>query len=104
MGKLANFFLGLGVGIGVVGAIGLATGFRPSQLPAGLLDLSVYKLTFVAAACVMAAGAFMRRADRARGKPEGRTARPIPELPSATPSFDEHSSLRERHGHKRPRD
>lgn len=95
MRRLATFFLGLGVGIGVLGAIGLATGFRPSRLPAGLLDISVYKLTFIAAICVMAAGAFVRRVERTRRKSEDGAVRPA-ELPSATWSLDAHPAGVER--------
>lgn len=59
--RIGSFFLGLGVVIGVVGAAALAVGFRPSQLPAALIDISVYKLTFIAAGVVLAAGALVRR-------------------------------------------
>lgn len=59
--RIGSFFLCLGVVIGAVGAAALAVGFRPSQLPAALIDISVYKLTFIAAGVVLAAGALVRR-------------------------------------------
>jgi hypothetical protein len=62
--RLANIFLGLGVAIGVAGVGALVLGVRPSALPPSLLDLSVYKLVFVAAGCVLAAGALVGRAAR----------------------------------------
>jgi hypothetical protein len=52
----------------MVGAVALAVGFRPSRLPDELLDLSVYKLVFIAAACVLAAGALVRRSERRRSR------------------------------------
>jgi hypothetical protein len=64
MRRFASILLGLGATIGVVGAIGLAIGFQPSRLPSALIDISVYKLVFVAAAAVLAAGAVVRRAER----------------------------------------
>lgn len=75
MHRLSNFFLGLGVAIGIVASVGLAVGFRPSELPAALLDLSVYKLTFIGAICVLAAGAVLRRSElRRRGVDGAATA------------------------------
>jgi hypothetical protein len=41
--------------------IGLIVGFEPSTLPPAVLDLAVYKLTFGAAAGLLAAGAIVRR-------------------------------------------
>jgi hypothetical protein len=77
MRRMANVFMSLGAVIGVLGCIGLAVGFRPSQLPAGLLDLSVYKLIFVAAAGVIAAGAILGRAAR-RGERDAAEATETP--------------------------
>lgn len=79
MKRLANALLVLGATIGLVGGIGLALGLRPSQLPAALLDISVYKLVFIAAGCVLAAGAAIHRAERRRAERARAPARP-PEL------------------------
>lgn len=79
MKRLANALLVLGATIGIVGGIGLALGFRPSQLPAALLDISVYKLVFIAAGCVLAAGAAILRAERRRAERERSPTR-APEL------------------------
>ena len=64
MRRFASLLLGLGAAIGVAGAIGLAVGFQPSRLPAALIDISVYKLVFIAAAVVLGAGAIVGRAER----------------------------------------
>jgi hypothetical protein len=53
--------LAAGAIVGVVAAVGIAVGFEPSQLPAKLLDLAAYKLTFAAAAGLLAIGAMVRR-------------------------------------------
>jgi hypothetical protein len=90
--RLANRLLVLGVAIGLVGAVGLAVGFRPSQLPAALLDISVYKLVFIAAGCVLAAGALILRAERRRAERERTSARP-PELEPGSP-LDARSTAR----------
>jgi hypothetical protein len=56
-------------------------GFRPSSLPSGLIDLSVYKLVFIASGCVLAAGALVRRAARRERHDLGAPGRPG-ELPA----------------------
>jgi hypothetical protein len=64
MRRFASLLLGLGAAIGGVGAIGLAVGFEPSRLPSALIDISVYKLVFIAAAAVLGSGAVVMRAER----------------------------------------
>jgi hypothetical protein len=59
--RFGGFLLGTGVAVGVAAVVGLVTGFEPSQLPAALLDIAVYKLTFAAAAGLLVAGAVLRR-------------------------------------------
>jgi len=59
--RFGGFLLGIGVVVGIAAVVGLATGFEPSRLPAALLDVAVYKLTFAAAAGLLAAGAIVRR-------------------------------------------
>ena len=85
MRRLANICMGVGVGIGVLGSIALALGFRPSQLPPALLDLSVYKLIFIGSACALAIGAMIRRADNRRRQREPSALSP-PEAPAALAS------------------
>ena len=60
-GRFGGFLLATGAVVGVVAVIGLVTGFEPSRLPPALLDVAAYKLTFLAAAGLLAAGAIVRR-------------------------------------------
>lgn len=60
-GRFGGLLLATGAVVGVAAVVGLVTGFEPSRLPAALLDIAVYKLTFVAAAGLLAAGAIVRR-------------------------------------------
>lgn len=75
MRRMAQIFTGVGVAVAVIGASAYALGLRPSTLPPALLDLSVYKLVFVAAGCLIAAGAAVGRASRRR---EGEAVRVTP--------------------------
>ena len=59
--RFGGLLLGIGAAVGVAAVIGLTTGFEPSRLPPALVDLAVYKLTFAAAAGLLAAGAIVRR-------------------------------------------
>ena len=66
--RLGGFLLGVGAAVGVLAVIGLATGFEPSRLPPALLDIAAYKLTFLAAAGLLVAGAvILRRSRRSEG-------------------------------------
>ena len=60
-GRFGTFLLGTGVVVGVTAVVGLVVGFEPSRLPPALLDVAAYKLTFLAAAGLLAAGAIIRR-------------------------------------------
>lgn len=62
MRRVANVFISLGAVVGVIGCIGLAVGWQPSDLPPALLNLAAYKLVFIAAAGLLAAGAVLGRA------------------------------------------
>lgn len=66
MRRMAQVFTGVGVAIAVIAVGAYAIGFRPSTLPAALLDISVYKLLFVVAGGLIAAGAVVGRAVRRR--------------------------------------
>ena len=59
--RLGGLLLATGAAVGVAAVVGIVTGFEPSRLPAALIDIAVYKLTFAAAAGLLAAGAIVRR-------------------------------------------
>lgn len=56
-----SLLLGLGLFVGVAAGIGLLLGFEPARLPAALLNIAAYKLTFVAAGGLLGAGAILVR-------------------------------------------
>jgi len=60
-GRFGGVLLATGAAVGAAAVVGLVLGFEPSKLPAALIDIAVYKLTFVAAAGLLAAGAIVRR-------------------------------------------
>jgi hypothetical protein len=60
-GRFGGLLLAAGAAVGVAAVVGLVTGFEPSRLPAALIDIAVYKLTFAAAAGLLASGAIVRR-------------------------------------------
>ena len=66
MRRIALFFTAVGTAIAIVAVGAYALGFRPSTLPPALLDLSMYKLAFITAGCLIAAGAVVGRAVRRR--------------------------------------
>ncbi len=90
---LSSALLTLGVLVGVAAAEGLLVGFEPARLPAALLNIAAYKLTFLAAFGLLAAGAvvarYSRRADeraRAGSAPElGSGPAPIGGPPAVSP-------------------
>jgi hypothetical protein len=70
--RVSGLLLGLGALVGAVAGVGLLVGFEPARLPPALLNIVAYKLTFVAALGLLAAGAVLRRYARREG---GRAAR-----------------------------
>ena len=80
---LSTALLTLGVLVGVVAGVGLALGFEPARLPAALLNVAAYKLTFLAAFGLLAAGAVVARYARRTGA--GPAARRRQAHPSAAP-------------------
>jgi hypothetical protein len=60
-GRFGTFLLATGAVVGVAAVVGLVVGFEPSRLPRALLDVAAYKLTFLAAGGLLAAGAILRR-------------------------------------------
>ena len=67
--RFGQLLLVVGGAVGVTAVIGLVVGFEPAKLPAALLNIAVYKLTFVAAAGLLAAGAVVRRHGQRESKP-----------------------------------
>jgi hypothetical protein len=84
--RLGALLLGLGLLVGSVAGLGLLIGFEPSRLPSALLDLAAYKLTFLAAFGLLAAGAVVRRHAR-----EAATRRAIPRAPHPPPLAAPHA-------------
>ena len=58
---LGQLLLGLGAVVGVLAGLALVLGFEPARLPAALLNIAAYKLTFLAAFGLLAAGAVVQR-------------------------------------------
>jgi hypothetical protein len=93
-GRFGGLLLATGAAVGVAAVVGLVTGFEPSRLPAALIDIAVYKLTFAAAAGLLAAGAIVRRhgkrevTDSAARKIEASKTHQsdVPRLPDAPPA------------------
>jgi hypothetical protein len=69
---LSTALLTLGLLVGLAAVVGLLVGFEPARLPAALLNIAAYKLTFIAAFGLMAAGAALARLVR---RLDGRVAR-----------------------------
>ncbi|HEX6048309.1 MAG TPA: hypothetical protein VFZ21_03545 [Gemmatimonadaceae bacterium] len=68
--RFGTLLLAIGGAVGVAAVIGLVVGFEPASLPRSLINIAVYKLTFVAAAGLLAAGAVLHRyARRGESKP-----------------------------------
>jgi hypothetical protein len=59
--RVGGFLLATGVVLGVAAAVGIMIGFEPSRLPPALLDIAAYKLAFLGAGGLLAAGAIIRR-------------------------------------------
>lgn len=66
--RFGGLLIGVGAVVGVAAVVGLVVGFEPAKLPPVLLNIAVYKLTFAAAAGLLAAGAVVQR--YARRPPE----------------------------------
>lgn len=63
--RTGPLLLGLGVLVGAAASIGLLLGFEPARLPPAMVNIAVYKLSFLAALGLIAGGAiFIRYARR----------------------------------------
>lgn len=96
MRRLANLCLSVGATVAVLGVIGVALGYRPSALPAVVLGVAAYKLVFMAASGLVAAGAMLGCA--ARRENQGRktmdaAAPAVQNLHSGVPSDGDTASL-----------
>ena len=70
--RAGRLLLALGLLVGCVACVGLLVGFEPARLPPALLNIAAYKLTFVAALGLLAAGAVaLRSAHRAEAAKRG---------------------------------
>ena len=107
--RVGEVLLAIGGVVGVAAVIGIVVGFEPSKLPAALLDIAVYKLTFAAAAGLLASGAIVRRYARRDNDQRSATAasepRPSAQL-GAGPAQPDVSRPRERPSpiERRPRE
>jgi hypothetical protein len=80
--RLGSALLVLGLFVGALAALGMVIGFRPSQLPAALLDLAAYKLALAASLGLLGAGAlFLRHANRAQAR-QSASSLGLPSSPS----------------------
>ena len=99
---LGALLLGLGLVVGILAGLGLLLGFQPARLPPALLNIAAYKLTFLAAFGLLAAGAVVQRFGRRHGgrptarlradEPLPQTARHASGDPLAERRHAEHSS------------
>jgi hypothetical protein len=104
--RFGGLLLATGAAVGVAAVVGLVIGFEPSRLPAALIDIAVYKLTFAAAAGLLAAGAIVRRYARRDGSAQDASGRAdlhlqpdAPRLPDAraddvVPNREQRADLR----------
>ena len=64
--RIGPVLLVLGLVVCVAAGVGLLLGFEPARLPRELLNIAAYKLTFLAAGGLLAAGALALRYERRR--------------------------------------
>lgn len=69
MSRFGQLLLVIGGAVGATAVVGLVIGFEPAKLPPALLNIAVYKLTFAAAAGLLAAGAIVHRYSKRDARP-----------------------------------
>jgi hypothetical protein len=69
-GRVGSVLVAVGVVVGVAASLGVLVDFEPARLPPALLNIAAYKLTFLAAGGLIAAGAIVRRRARRRAEVE----------------------------------
>ncbi|MHB1313279.1 MAG: hypothetical protein ACYC3L_14785 [Gemmatimonadaceae bacterium] len=62
--SLSTACFALGLFVGGAASMGLLIGFEPARLPAALLNVAAYKLTFLASLALLAVGAVLARSAR----------------------------------------
>ena len=83
--RVGRLLLTLGLLVGCAASAGLLIGFEPARLPAALLNIAAYKLTFVAALGLLAAGAVSLRYGRGTAtRPAGTPAPGAEQRPGNT--------------------
>lgn len=90
--RFGGLLIAVGAAVGVAAVVGLVVGFEPANLPPAILNIAVYKLTFAAAAGLLAAGAVVQRyARRPRDMTDDAATKPLdtggepPMLPQPMP-------------------
>jgi hypothetical protein len=83
--RFGGLLLATGAAVGVAAVVGLVVGFEPSRLPAALIDIAVYKLTFAAAAGLLTAGAIVRRYAKREADQLQRRESALPHVQSDVP-------------------
>ena len=97
--RFGSLLLSLGVLVGVAAGVGLLVGFEPARLPRVLLNIAAYKLTFLAALGLIAAGAIVLRYTRReelQGSEPHLPADRVRELSEGQPPLDALRAVRER--------
>lgn len=87
--RFGSLFLAAGALVGAAAGIGLIFGFQPASLPPALLNIAAYKLTFIGAFGLLAAGAVMIRYGRReemRNAAESLSQKKRAELPEGEPA------------------
>jgi hypothetical protein len=91
--RIGPLLLSLGLLVGGLAGLGLMVGFEPARLPAELLNIAAYKLTFMAAGGLLVAGGLLIRYSRRRGRnsePESLASPSRPELSQGpAPMFEQ---------------
>jgi hypothetical protein len=62
--RFGSLLLATGALVGVAAGVGLLLGFEPASLPPAMLNIAAYKLTFLGAFGLLAAGAVLIRYSR----------------------------------------
>jgi hypothetical protein len=85
---LSTAFLTAGLLVGALAGLGLLVGFEPARLPAVLLNIAAYKLAFLAALSLVAAGGVIGRYAQRRAVPPAPLPREDARAPLGRPAGD----------------
>lgn len=64
LSRAGSALLSLGLVVGAAAGLGLVFGFQPARLPPALLNIALYKLTFLASGGLLVGGALLLRRAR----------------------------------------